>query len=85
MYDFLERLVAAVLPRTRDFRGLNPKSVDQGGALTIGIREHTIFPETMGEDTRLAFGLEATANTNAKTREEAIHLFRLLGFPLQKA
>ncbi|OGZ44199.1 MAG: 50S ribosomal protein L5 [Candidatus Ryanbacteria bacterium RIFCSPHIGHO2_02_FULL_45_17b] len=84
MYDFLERLVAAAIPRTRDFRGLDPKAVDQGGALTIGIREHTIFPETIGEDTRFVFGLETTVNTNAKTREEALALFRLLGFPLKK-
>ena len=85
MYDFLERLVAAAIPRTRDFQGLDPKSVDQGGALTIGIREHIIFPETIGEDTRLIFGLETTVNTNAKTQEEALELFRLLGFPLKKS
>lgn len=84
MYDFLERLVAAAIPRTRDFRGLDPKAIDQGGALTIGVREHTIFPETIGEDTRFMFGLETTMNTNAKTREEALVLFRLLGFPLKR-
>ncbi|OGZ45968.1 MAG: 50S ribosomal protein L5 [Candidatus Ryanbacteria bacterium RIFCSPHIGHO2_02_FULL_45_13b] len=84
MYDFLERLVVTALPRTRDFRGLDPKAVDQGGALTIGIREHIIFPETIGEDIRFIFGLETTVNTNAKTRDEALALFRLLGFPLKK-
>src|SRR3989344_6639488 len=84
MYDFLERLVSGAIPRMRDFRGLDPKSVDHGGALTIGVREHIIFPETIGEDTRFIFGLETTLNTNAKTREEALELFRLLGFPLKK-
>ncbi|TSC72374.1 MAG: large subunit ribosomal protein L5 [Parcubacteria group bacterium Gr01-1014_70] len=84
MNDFLERLVSAVIPRTRDFRGLEPTSVDQGGNLTIGIKEHIIFPETIGEDTRFLFGLETTVCTNAKTREEALELFRLLGFPIKK-
>ena len=84
MYDFLERFVFATIPRMRDFRGLDPKAVDQGGALTIGVREHSIFPETIGEDVRFLFGLEATASTSAKTREEAILLFQLLGFPFKK-
>jgi len=52
--------------------------------LTVGIREHIVFPEMIGEDVRNIFGLEATIVTNAKTREEAIALFRLLRFPLQK-
>ena len=85
MYDFLERLVSAAIPRMRDFRGLDPRAVDQGGALTVGVREHIIFPETIGEDTRFIFGLEATVSTNAKTREEALVLFQLLGFPLKKS
>lgn len=84
MYDFLEKLVSATLPRMRDFRGLEQKSVDHGGALTIGVREHIIFPEMIGEDSRVSFGLEATINTNAKTHEEALELFRLLGFPLKR-
>ena len=85
MYDFLERFISAVIPRMRDFRGLESKAVDQGGNLTIGVREHSIFPETIGEDTRFLFGLEVTAVTNSKSREEAVELFRLLGFPLKKS
>lgn len=84
MYDFLDRLVSSAIPRMRDFRGLEQKSVDTGGNLTIGLREHIIFPETIGEDTRFIFGLEATINTNAKTREEALEMFRLLGFPIKR-
>ena len=84
MYDFLDRLITATIPRMRDFRGLDPKSVDQGGTLTIGVREHIIFPEIIGEDTRLMFGLETSISTNAKRQEEAVELFRLLGFPLKK-
>lgn len=84
MYEFLERLIFAAIPRMRDFRGLSPHAVDAGGNLTIGIREHIIFPETTSEDIRVLFGLEVTVCTNAKTREEALELFRLLGFPLKK-
>lgn len=83
MYDFLSRLIDVGLPRTRDFRGLDEKSFDQKGNLTIGIKEHIIFPEMMGEDYRLLFGFEVTVVTRARTREEGIELLRLLGFPLQ--
>lgn len=84
MYDFMERFIAATLPRTRDFRGLNRSIVDGGGNATIGVREHIAFPEMIGEDARTIFGLEITAVTNAKNRKEADALFRLLGFPLEK-
>lgn len=84
MYEFLERLINLAIPRLRDFRGIPLKSVDQSGNLTLGIKEHIVFPEMIGEDVRTIFGLEVTAVTNAKKKEEAIELFRLLGFPLQK-
>ncbi len=84
MYDFLERFVAAAVPRMRDFRGIDTKAVDAGGNLTVGVKEHIIFPETIGEDVRMIFGLEVTTVTDAKRREEALELFRLLGFPIKK-
>jgi large subunit ribosomal protein L5 len=84
MYDFLTRLVYMGLPRTRDFRGINLKAIDQGGNLTIGVKEHIIFPETIGEEVRMIFGCEVTIVTNARSRKEAEALFRLMGFPLQK-
>jgi len=84
MYDFLERLISLAIPRTRDFRGITVKSVDQNGNLTIGIKEHIVFPEMIGEDVRTIFGFEVTVVTNSKTRNEALELFKLLGFPLQK-
>src|SRR3989338_8449813 len=84
MYDFLNKLVGFAIPRTRDFRGIPLKSVDRGGNLTLGIREHIVFPEMIGEDVRNIFGLEATIVTNAKNRKEAEELLRLIGFPLQK-
>lgn len=81
MYDFLSRLVHAALPRTRDFRGIPRKSFDERGNLTVGIREHIVFPEMIGEDYRLIFGMEATIVTTAETREEGEALLAALGLP----
>ena len=84
MYDFLDRMVQLAIPRMRDFRGIGLHSIDQGGNLSLGIREHIVFPEIIGEDVKSIFGLEVTVVTSAKSRKEAEELFRLLGFPLQK-
>lgn len=84
MFDFLFRLINVAIPRIRDFRGLDPKSIDQGGNLNIGIKEYIIFPEISTEDVKRIFGLEVTIVTNAKKREEALELFKLLGFPIKK-
>jgi large subunit ribosomal protein L5 len=84
MYDFLSRLIDVALPRSRDFRGIEEKSVDQFGNLSIGIREHIAFPEIIGEDVKQIFGLEVTLVTSAKNRDEAIELYRELGIPLKK-
>ena len=83
MYDFLERLINIALPRERDFRGLDSKSFDKFGNLTIGIKEHIVFPEIIGEDYKFLFGLEVTVVTNAKKREEGIELLKSLGFPIK--
>lgn len=83
MYDFLERLINFALPRGRDFRGLDPKIVDRLGGLTIGIKEHIIFPEISSEEVRTIFGFEICVATNAKNREEGLELFRLMGFPIK--
>lgn len=83
MFDFLDKLIHIALPRTRDFRGLNPGAIDEMGNLTIGIREHTIFPETSDEDIKDVFGLAVTVVTTAKTKKEAETFFRHLGFPLR--
>lgn len=84
MFDFLNKLVHVALPRTRDFRGLSVSSIDEMGNYTIGIREHTIFPETSDEDLKDVFGLAVTIVTTAQTKEETEALLRHLGFPLQK-
>ena len=82
MSDFLTRLVSIALPRTRDFRGLDESSFDTKGNLTIGVKEHIVFPEMIGEDYRFLFGLEITVVTTAHTRAEGIELLRLSGFPI---
>ena len=81
MRDFLERLVRVVLPRSRDFRGLSLSSVDKTGNLNVGIREHLFFPEVSPEKSKVAFSMEVAVTTTAKTREEGLELFKLLGFP----
>lgn len=82
MDDFLLRLVGAALPRMRDFRGLPVSSFDERGNLTLGIREQTVFPEMIGEDWRVTFGMEVTVVTSAKKREEGIELLKMMGFPI---
>jgi len=84
MYDFLDRFLSIAIPRIGDFRGLNPKAVDGAGNFSIGIKEHTIFPEIAEEDIKMIFGFEVTMVTSAKTREEALELFKMLGFPFKK-
>ena len=83
MFDFLDKLIHIALPRTRDFRGLSPKAIDDMGNLTIGIKENTIFPETSDEDLKDVFGFAVTIVTTAKSKSEAEAFFRHLGLPLR--
>jgi large subunit ribosomal protein L5 len=85
LYDFLSKLINIALPRTRDFRGLDRKSVDEMGNLTIGIREHAIFPETSEEDIKDIFSLSITVVTTARTRQSATIFLETIGFPFKKA
>jgi large subunit ribosomal protein L5 len=84
MQHFLDKLIHIALPQTRDFRGLKPTAIDEMGNITLGIKEHTIFPETADEDIRDVFSLAITIVTTANTREEAEAFLRHLGLPLQK-
>ncbi len=84
MYNFLDKLIHVALPRTRDFRGINDSAVDGMGNMTIGIKEHTIFPETSDEDLKDIFGLAVTVVTTAKGRDEALAFFRHIGVPFKK-
>lgn len=82
--DFLNKLIHVAIPQTRDFRGLKTSSIDDMGNYTIGIKEHTIFPETHDEDIRDVFGMSVTLVTTAKSKAEAEALLRHIGLPLQK-
>ena len=83
MYDFLERLIHVALPRQRDFQGITEKSFDGKGNLTLGIKEHIVFPEMIGEDVRSIFGFEVTVVTSGRSRKESIALLKHLGFPIK--
>lgn len=84
MWDFLEKLVHIALPRTKDFRGLSSTAVDEMGNYTVGIKEHTIFPETSDEELKDVFGLAATVVTSVKNPKETIAFLEYLGFPIKK-
>lgn len=84
MNDFLEKLIHVALPNTRDFRGLKVGSIDEMGNYSLGIPEHTIFPETADEEIKDVFGFSITIVTSAKTKGEAEALLRHVGLPLQK-
>lgn len=84
MWDFLDRLVKTAFPRTRDFQGLSPSVVDACGHLTVGIREHAIFPEIVPEKIQTPFGLQVSVVTTAKSREEGMLLMKTLGFPIRE-
>lgn len=84
MYDFLERLIHIALPRTKDFRGINPASADEMGNYTMGIKEHSVFPETVDEELKDVFGLAITVVTTAKSKKEVVDFLTHLGFPFKK-
>lgn len=84
MYDFLEKLVRAALPRVRDFKGLSPKSFDKHGNYNIGLKEQIVFPETSREHLDHTFSLEVNIQTSAKDDKHALALLKSLGFPFQE-
>lgn len=84
MYEFLDRLINLALPRTRDFRGVPDKSFDGSGNYTLGIKEHTIFPEINTEEVEEIHGLDISFVTSAETDEEALELLKEFGMPFQK-
>mgnify|MGYP001593623831 CR=1 FL=1 len=85
MRDFIDRLINTALPRTRDFRGLSDTSLDKKGNLTIGIKEHIVFPEVRGEEMKNVFGFEITVVVKAKNKEEALVLYKASGFPIKSS
>jgi large subunit ribosomal protein L5 len=81
MWEFLDRLVSIALPRIRDFRGLNPGSMDGRGNFSLGIREQIIFPEINYDDVVQVRGLDVAITTTAETDEQGLALLRALGLP----
>jgi large subunit ribosomal protein L5 len=81
MYEFFDRLVAATLPRIRDFRGLSPRKFDGRGNYTFGVPDQTIFPEIELDKVKRNQGMDITIVTSAPTDEEALELLKLMGFP----
>lgn len=84
MNDFLSKVVNVVLPRVKDFRGLELSNVDHDGNLNFGFREQTVFPEINPEKSRVTFGIQVTVVPKEKDRDAAIALYRSLGVPLKK-
>ena len=84
MYDFLQKLICVVLPRIRDFRGVNPKSFDGRGNYTLGLREQSLFPELHYDEIDAVHGMNVSIITTAKTDEEARALLKALGMPFKK-
>ncbi|MEI7728258.1 MAG: 50S ribosomal protein L5 [Verrucomicrobiota bacterium] len=81
MYEFLDRLVAAALPRIRDFRGISSRSFDGSGNYSLGVAEQTIFPEIELDKIKRTQGMDITIVTSAPTNAEALDLLKLMGMP----
>lgn len=85
MQSFLDKLIHIVFPRVKDFRGIKLTAIDEMGNISIGLKEHTVFPETSDEDSKDIFGLAVTIVTTAKNKKEAEAFLRHLGVPLQES
>ncbi len=84
MYEFLDRLVNIAIPRIRDFRGLNIKSLDGNGNFSMGIKEHVIFPEINFDKVEKIRGMDITICTSAKNNNEAIELLKSFNMPFKQ-
>jgi large subunit ribosomal protein L5 len=84
MYEFLDRFISVAIPRIRDFRGVSDKSFDGRGNYTIGVKEHTVFPEIDVDKITKIFGMDITFVTTARTDQEAYELLRAFGMPFVK-
>ena len=81
--SFLSELINVVFPRVKDFRGLKASAIDEMGNISLGFKEHTVFPETSDEDMKDVFGVGITIVTTAKNKKEAEALLRYIGLPLK--
>ncbi len=85
MFDFLERLISATLPRIRDFRGVSRKGFDGRGNYTLGLKEQSLFPEIQPDQVKKIQGMDITMVTTAQTNDDARELLQLLGMPFENA
>jgi large subunit ribosomal protein L5 len=85
MWEFLDRLINAALPRIRDFRGVNPKSFDGNGNYTMGVSEQLIFPEIDPDKVNFTQGMDITFVTSTRSDDEARELLRGFGMPFRDA
>tara|TARA_B100000886_G_scaffold194936_1_gene134303 strand:- start:718 stop:1254 length:537 start_codon:yes stop_codon:yes gene_type:complete len=83
MYDFIERLINVAIPRERDFRGLNPKSFDEQGNYSMGIKEQIIFPEINYDNIDKIRGMDICINISANNKTDAKALLQALNFPFR--
>lgn len=84
MYEFLDRLVNIAIPRTRDFRGLNPRSFDGQGNYSLGVQEQIIFPEINYDQIDTIRGMDITISTTARNADEGRALLEAFSFPFKK-
>ncbi len=84
MYEFLDRLVNIAIPRTRDFRGLNPKSFDRQGNYSLGVTEQIVFPEIDYDHIDAIRGMDITITTSARNQEEGRALLEAFNFPFKR-
>src|SRR5262252_8877109 len=85
MYEFFDRLIAAALPRIRDFRGLSTRSFDGRGNYTLGVSDQTIFPEIELDKIKRQQGMDITIVTSARSNDEALDLLKMLGMPFAES
>ena len=84
MYEFLDRLISAALPRIRDFRGLSTRGFDGGGSYSFGIKEQTIFPELHLDEVQYPLGMDVVIVTTAADPERARALLTAFGMPFER-
>ncbi|MGH2776882.1 MAG: 50S ribosomal protein L5 [Actinomycetota bacterium] len=84
MWEFIDRLTSIVLPRIRDFRGLNPRSFDGSGNYSFGVTEQLVFPEVDYDDIDMTRGMDITIVTTARNDDEGRALLAALGFPFRQ-
>src|SRR5436309_6007070 len=84
MYEFLDRLISIALPRSRDFRGVNPKSFDGHGNYTMGLSEQMVFPEIDPDKVTFTQGMDITFVTSTNSDDEARELLRQFGMPFRE-